>query len=311
MNEIPSLSRSVSEYVRLELPSDTQLFIVNENLEATVADRHTCVSGTHRLAIHQLIVNNGRVHRIQIFTSLPLEHRFRVLLLDWDIVPRSRAIMGYLMYERMAGVVQVSDFRMSIANGIIPNILREDTVYMLGIRFEGIKKLVKITSTMTDSSGIKYHDSILTQRIGTHVTFVSADRSNTLRPNAHPRRVYNNPTRVTELMQTASIQEENETSIDSSAIATSTNQTGVAELAQTPTLALARVIRPFVDRSNIPIAPVLPFRPNNDPDLFQNYPDPGPSTSTAPQNQRNAQPPGPPPAEEWDSDDERDTRDFR
>lgn len=309
MNEIPSLSRPVSEYVRLELPSNTQLFIVNENLEATVAGRHTCVSRTHRLAIHQFIANNDRVHRIQIFTSLPLEQRFRVLLLDWDIIPRARAIMGYLMYEKMAGVVQVSDFRMSLANGIIPNILRDDTIYMLGIRYEGIKKPVKITSSITDSSGIKYHDSILTQRIDTHVTFVSADRSNTMRPNAHPHRIYENPTRVTELVQTASTQEENETSTDSSAVATSTNQTVVAECAQTSTLALARVIRPFVDLSNIPIASVSPFRPNN-PGLYRHYPDLGPSTSAAPQNQRNAQPPGPPP-EEWDSNDEWDTRDFR
>lgn len=296
--------------MRLELPSNTQLFIVNDNLEATVAGRHTCVSGTYRLAIHQFISNNDRVHRIQIFTSLPLEHRFRVLLLDWDIIPRARAIMGYLMYERMAGVVQVSDFRMSLANGIIPNILREDTVYMLGIRFDGIKKPVKITSIITDSSGIKYHDSILTQRIGTHVTFVSADRSNTMRPNANRRRVYENPTRVTELLQTASIQVENETSTDFSAAATSTNQTGVPESAQTPTLALARVIRPFVDRSNIPIASVSPFRSNNHPGLYQHYPDPGPSTGVVPQNRRNAQPPGPPPAEEWNDDVEWDPRDF-
>lgn len=172
MNEIPSLSHPVSEYVRLELPSNTQLFIVNENLEATVAGRHTCVSKTHRLAIHQFIANNDRVHRIQIFTSLPLEQRFRVLLLDWDIIPRARAIMGYLLYEKMAGVLQVSDFRMSLANGIIPNILRDDTIYMLGIRHERINKPVKITSSITDSSGIKYQDSILTQRIGTHITLI-------------------------------------------------------------------------------------------------------------------------------------------
>lgn len=304
MNQIPSLSHSVSEYVRLELPSNTKLFIVNENLEATVADRHTCVSKTHRLAIHQFIANN--VHRIQIFTSLPLEQRFRVLLLDWDIHPRARAVMGYLMYEKMAGVLQVSDFRMSLANGIIPNILRDDTIYMLGIRFEGIKKPVKITSSITDSSGITYQDSILTQRIGTHITLVSADQSNTMRPNAHPRRVYENPTRVTE---TVPIQEKNETPTDSPAVATSTNQIVVAQLTQTSTLALAQVIRPFVDRSNIPTASVSPFR-LDDPGLYAHYPAPGQSTSSTSQNQRNAQPPGPPPAG-WNSDDEWDTRDFR
>lgn len=152
MNEIPSLSRSVSEYVRLELPSNTQLFIVNENLEATVAGRHTCVSRTHRLAIHQFIANNDRIHRIQIFTSLPLEQRFRVLLLDWDINPR---------------------------------------IYMLGIRYEGIKKPVKITSSITDSSGIKYHDSILTQRIDTHMrmlhSFPLIDRIQCGRMHIHTR----------------------------------------------------------------------------------------------------------------------------
>lgn len=127
-----------------------------------------------------------------------------------------------------------------------------------------------------------------------------------MRPNAHPRRVYENPTRVMELLQTASIQEENETSSDSTPVATSTNQTVVAQLL---TSALSRVVRPFVDRSNIPIASVSPFRPN-DHGLYRHYPDPGPSTSSTPQNQRNAQPLRPPPAE-WNSDDEWDTRDFR
>lgn len=293
MNQLPSFAHPVSEYVRLELPLQTQLFVVNEHLDATVASRHTSISGSHRLAIHQFIDNRERVYRIQIFTEMPLESRFRILLLDWDTIPRNRAIMGYLLYERMAGVLQVSDYRMSLAQGVIPNIFRNDTVYMLGIRFEGMRSPVPITSSITDSSGISYSDMIIAQRMDTFVTFVSADRTNTLRPNAQNNRVIDCPTRVTPV-NTAAIEE---------VVTTTTASTTVAIANfHTPTV---RMIRPFVPQSNLPLASVLPFRPNTDHNLYRNYPDlqnvPGTSDDAI----------APPRAEQWNSDDEWDTRDFR
>lgn len=256
MNRLPSLTNAVAEYVRLEMPAETQLFIVDENLEAIVASRQTSVSGTHRLAIHQIVSNNDQVHRIQIFASLPLEKRFRILLLDWDQLPRNRAIMGYLLYERMAGILLVSDFRMSLARGEIPRIFRDDTVYMLGIRFEGIQKPVQITSLMTDSAGILYRDAIVTKRVGLYKTFVSANQANTMRPSANPSRILNVPTRVIDGAQTATIEEVNTTN----AIST------VSSTIATQTTALA-IQRPR------PIVTVAPFRPNTD-NRYENYPDP-------------------------------------
>lgn len=118
-NQMPSLSRAVTEYVRLEISRNHELFIIDEYLVGTDAgNRYVAVSGNCSLAIHQFISNNDDVHRIQMFTTLPLEQRFRILLVDWDPVPRSRAIIGYLLYEQMLGVLHVSDFRMSIGRGV-------------------------------------------------------------------------------------------------------------------------------------------------------------------------------------------------
>lgn len=318
-----SLSHSVSEYVRLDIPISAQLFVVEQSLEATPFQRNTAVSGSHTLAIHQYVAQAEEVHRFQVFVALPLEKRFRILLLDWDLMPRNRAIMGYLMFERMPGVIKVSDYRMSLAEGEIPDILKADTVYMLGIRFEGMRCPVKIVSTMTDSSGILYRDVIITQRIGIFETLVASDRAIVMRPGIHRDRVINNPTRVIcparnepnvsnfSTRETATIEEVTTTSnevVPMVSVASVAQSTDVGTSSTIPTLSIARMIRPFADLSLLPVARVTPFLPNVDPSLYRHYPNvPGPSTSMGVVRLN----PPPPEETEWDSDNQWDTRDYR
>lgn len=208
---------------------------------------------------------------------MPLERSFRILLLDWDQIPRSRAIIGYLLYERMLGVLNVSDYRMSLAQGVIPDIFRDDTVYILGMRFEGYRCPIHITSTITDTNGVSYRDNIIAQRLDNLISSVLADRSNTLRPNDDCSRFIDNPTRVI-------IPSTNEPNSTVSTVSTIPTVSTVTTISTVPTRAIVNLsigTQTFESllsstraiMANVPVATVQPFRPNVD-QRYINYPDP-------------------------------------
>lgn len=74
-------------------------------------------------------------HTLQIWSTGSRIEPIRVLLVDYDLLPRRRQIIGNVTFGHVPGDIRISDFRHSLANGIIPNIMRKNTVYILGLRF--------------------------------------------------------------------------------------------------------------------------------------------------------------------------------
>lgn len=176
---IPSMARKVVEYAHLYFPNPTQVFIVDDRL---IEHRfHTCTvtAPDHNVVLKTEIKDN--VKRVRIFTQKSIENRFRIMLLDWDARPHSRAIMGYVLYNVIDGISEVSDYRMLLAQGRIPEILRTDTIMMLGVQFEGIQKPVPIRSSMLKPNG-NIIDEMMLVRIANLKTRIVADQSLIMRP---------------------------------------------------------------------------------------------------------------------------------
>lgn len=190
------LTQSVKEYCRLEFPRGTELFSIDSLLNGDPIEPNVAVSPSKCLAVRQVL--NAAKQKIQIifYTTVPLTERFRVLLVDWDFYPRSRAIIGYLYYEILGGVVNVSDFRMSLARGELPDILTQDTVYLLGFRFAGYPHSIHFQSIITDREGNEYIDWLTVVRFSLNGTRVVCDRNLSIRPSNDNNLVINRPTVV-------------------------------------------------------------------------------------------------------------------
>lgn len=194
--QMPSLAQSVVEYARLEFPRGTDLFNVDSQLIGHPIRSNVSVSPNRCLAIRQDL--NAKTNKIEIifYSTVPLTEPFRVLLLDWDHFPRSRAVMGYLLYEVVVGIVSVSDFRMSLARRELPDIFIPNTVYMLGIQFGGMPHSIHFRSIITDQEGTEHIDWLTVVRFALNGTSVMSDRNLAMRstPSSSSREPINRPT---------------------------------------------------------------------------------------------------------------------
>lgn len=177
---IPSMARKVLEYAHLYFPNPTQVYIVDDRLIDQPFHECTMTAPEHNVVLETNI--EGDIKRVlRIYAQKPIENRFRIMLLDWDARPRSRAIMGYELYNVIDGVLEVSDYRLSLAQGRIPEILRTDTIMMLGIRFEGIQKPVPLRPAMLKPNG-NIVDELILLRIANLKTRIVADQNLVMPP---------------------------------------------------------------------------------------------------------------------------------
>lgn len=281
------LTQSVKEYCRLEFPRGTELFTVDWLLVGHPLQPNASVSPNRCLAVRHVL--NAATNRIQIifYTTIPLTERFRVMLVDWDSFPRSRAVMGYLYYGILEGIVNVSDYRMSLARQILPDILKQDTVYMLGIRFSGIPHSIHFKSIITDREGTEYIDWITVTRFSLNGTRVWSDRNLSMRPNHGNELPIHRPTVVRSRenpQSTENLQEIHEENSSQAIVLVAVGQVSTtAQVSQAivavSNSSVSRAILPFIAPVT-PVAVVHPLRETDNANAHRNYPD-------RPENQRN------------------------
>lgn len=135
----------------MQFDAATQVFVITDALEELPFENGMLVAPLHVLSIY--LEKTAEHQQVRILAGRPMTRTFRILLLDWAEFPRGRAILGYLSYSVVGGVMEASDYRMSLARGHMPEIFREDTVLMLGIRFVEFRQPIHIHSVLLRNIG--------------------------------------------------------------------------------------------------------------------------------------------------------------
>lgn len=152
-NGFESLGSTISRYGAITFPDTVEMFHIDANGTATrVAQNIVTMSRTHPVVIRH------RPHMVEIWTSQPIERAFRIVVINYRVRPYDRSVIGYIRFERMLGVIRVSDYAMSLAAGELPAIFREDTVYILGVRLE---QQTRAEVAITDAENITYLEELI------------------------------------------------------------------------------------------------------------------------------------------------------
>lgn len=114
---------------------------------------------------------------LQIWAITPVPRRFRIAIVDYRELPRYRTVMGYIWFGNVPVDVEVSDYRISIGFGQFPELMKEGTVYILGVRF-------KPSREQTIPLIIGMHDHINGLQYSEHIDLVHVEKF--FRSNRHP-----------------------------------------------------------------------------------------------------------------------------
>lgn len=82
-------------------------------------------------------------------------------MVEWRELPRYRIISGYAWFGTVPGDIEVSDFTMSIAVGIFLDILKKDTIYILGLQTSVAHQSIRLELKMRDEiNTLEYTESV-------------------------------------------------------------------------------------------------------------------------------------------------------
>lgn len=143
------LATLVRRHAVLCLPQYTETFRIDHHCMGTLI-----MSDTVSVATDRPLNIRHQPQAVGIWTSMP-PPRFRIVIVNYSNLPRDRAVIGYIIFSRVPGPIIVSDYGLSLRDGEFPNILREDTVYIFGIRFGGPEHVVRMNVVMMDGDGIE------------------------------------------------------------------------------------------------------------------------------------------------------------
>lgn len=187
---IESLAFDIQQHITLEFPTNIPTYHVDAQTNGSlITQTRTSMAPTHNVTIRHT------PNSVQLWTTVPLARPCRILLVDYsDYVP-ARACIGYLYFIR--DTVHVSDYRLSLARGHIPELVHPDLVYVVGFRFP---------RCMPSDFNIRIHMTANARTVTEEITLVKRDIHDTLirclprlavRPRRNYTRLGNIATRVT------------------------------------------------------------------------------------------------------------------
>lgn len=148
-----SLAQSMTRVAAIHFEPGQRTYSLNENCIGTeVPFDNPRLSRSNQLPI--VIYHAG--HLLQIWATELRNDPIRVLLVDYNLLARRRQIIGHVTIGHVPGDVRISDFRHSIAMGIIPTTMRMNTVYILGIRFRDQDRIPASVVTYDFHEGSEY-----------------------------------------------------------------------------------------------------------------------------------------------------------
>lgn len=130
---MPDLANPMIRVAALHFNEGQRTFALDANcvgVEVPLEQPRLSRSDQHPVAIYHA------GHLLQVWATTPRSGAIRVLFVDYHILARKRQIIGYLTIGHVPGDIRISDYRHPISIGVIPNTLRTDSVYILGIRFD-------------------------------------------------------------------------------------------------------------------------------------------------------------------------------
>lgn len=140
---IPGMATILAHVVDIRFDRTQRTFSLDENCIGTeIYAAYPQVARSE--AIPLVVYHAGPT--IQIWAAPHRRESFRILFVDYQQLPRQRQVIGYVTISHVPGLIRVSDYRQSMADGVIPDILRENTVYIIGIRFVNNAIPASITS---------------------------------------------------------------------------------------------------------------------------------------------------------------------
>lgn len=114
---------------------------------------------------------------VQLLAKNPIDQAIRVVIVDYREIPRYRTIMGCIWFGGVPGDIRVSDYRMSIGASLFPDIMKKDTVYIMGVRFPaGANQTITLQVMMRDEENrIDFREKIELVHIGAEKQFIRSN----------------------------------------------------------------------------------------------------------------------------------------
>lgn len=145
-----------------------------------------------RSPVDPIVIHHSQ-QSLQLWANTPTPRRVRIVLVDYRIHPRQRTIFGHLWFGTLPGDMEVSDFSLSLAAGIFPEILKDGTIYVLGVRFgDGPNQTIPLTLQMCDViNGLDFSEKIELVYVGgasgAETQFIRANAAISKRAQKHSR----------------------------------------------------------------------------------------------------------------------------
>lgn len=141
------LAKRMTRHAAIMFPLGLRTFHISAQCVGTEI---TIDPGVFRTDSDPIVVHHSR-EGLQLWARTPTPRKVRVVVIDYREFPRQRTIMGSIWFGTIPGDIEVSDFSMSIAMGIFPDVMKENTVYVLGVRFaKGPNQVIPLTLKMWD-----------------------------------------------------------------------------------------------------------------------------------------------------------------
>lgn len=152
-NGFAALAHVISRYGMLTFPPEVEMYHMDAHGTATrITQNIAAAAPTHQVVIRQ------RPGLVEIWTTRPITRMFRIVVVNYRVRPYDRSVIGYIRFELGMGTFRVSDYVMSLSTGVLPTIFQEDTVYIIGIRYEA---QFNIEISLTDSENIVYLEQVV------------------------------------------------------------------------------------------------------------------------------------------------------
>lgn len=150
---IMEIATPIHLYARIRFPDGATTWYIDHQCQATAIDETGLETRTVTFVLrHQQTA-------LEVWTALPIPRRFRILLVEYNIDSIERAVIGYIAFNRTAGEVRISDYRMLLARGTMPTIFHNDTIYVQGLRLEfGLPLPLRIE---TIEAGVMLNDHLV------------------------------------------------------------------------------------------------------------------------------------------------------
>lgn len=174
-----TLAERLERYVTIVFPTGTRTFHLTDRCIATEIshDPQAFRSDTEPIMVYH------SPEFLQLWARTPIPQRIRIVIVDYREVPRERTILGHIWFGTVPGDVEVSDYRVPLGAGIFPDIMRNGTVYILGVRFpNGNNQTIPLEIKMYDDiNRLEFKENIELVHLAENQQFIRASAAISLR----------------------------------------------------------------------------------------------------------------------------------